>query len=144
MEADSPGRVIVEAWIENLRDVRTLESGAASEDQPRAIVVNDAVVDTGTTLISMPASLIQKLGLERTGIRRVRSAVGIQSVAIYDPVRFTIQGRDATIKVSEVPEGTPVLIGQVPLQLLDFVIDPRNHCLIGDPRHGGEWTYELY
>ena len=46
--------------------------------------------------------------------------------------------------VLEVPDGTPVLIGQLPLEHLDFVEDPRSRSLIGNPEHGGEPIYELY
>jgi hypothetical protein len=46
--------------------------------------------------------------------------------------------------VLEVPDGLPVLIGQIPLEHLDFVVDLRNRKLIGNPAHGGEHMYELY
>ncbi len=35
-------------------------------------------------------------------------------------------------------------IGQVPLELLDFVVDMRQRKLIGNPAHGGEHMYELF
>ena len=46
--------------------------------------------------------------------------------------------------VMEVPDDTPVLIGQIPLEHLDFVVDMRSHSLIGNPAHGGEHMFELY
>ena len=46
--------------------------------------------------------------------------------------------------VIEVPDGVPTLIGQIPLEALDFVVDPKNRVLIGNPAHGGQWMYELY
>jgi hypothetical protein len=46
--------------------------------------------------------------------------------------------------VLEAPASTPVLIGQISLEHLDFVIDPRSQKLIGNPAHGGEHTYEMY
>ena len=36
------------------------------------------------------------------------------------------------------------MIGQVPLELLDFVIDPRSGRLTGNPAHGGEHVFEMY
>jgi hypothetical protein len=62
---------------------------------------------------------------------------------VYDAVRLTIQGRDCTMDVMEVPDGTPVLIGQLPLEYLDFVVDLRSHSRIGNPAHGGEHMYDL-
>jgi hypothetical protein len=44
----------------------------------------------------------------------------------------------------EVPDGVPVLIGQIPLEALDLVVDLRGRRLIGNPAHGGEHVLELY
>jgi hypothetical protein len=74
----------------------------------------------------------------------VTSATGVIEAALYGPVQLTIQGRDCTMDVLEVPDSVPVLIGQLPLEHLDFVVDPRNRCLIGNPAHGGEHMYELF
>ena len=65
-------------------------------------------------------------------------------MAIYEAVRLTIQGRECTMDVLEVPDGVPVLMGQIPLEHLDFVIDPQSQSLSGNPRHGGEHMYEMY
>jgi hypothetical protein len=46
--------------------------------------------------------------------------------------------------VTEIPDDCPVLIGQVPLELLDFVVDPKGQRLIGNPAHGGEHMIEIY
>jgi hypothetical protein len=46
--------------------------------------------------------------------------------------------------VTEVPDDCPILIGQIPLELLDFVVDPSGQKLIGNPEHGGEHVVELY
>jgi hypothetical protein len=37
-----------------------------------------------------------------------------------------------------------VLIGRIPLHLLDFVVAPQSCSLIGNPAHGGKWMAELY
>ena len=38
----------------------------------------------------------------------------------------------------------PVLIGQIPLELLDWVVDPKGQRLIGNPEHGGEQIMEVF
>lgn len=63
---------------------------------------------------------------------------------VYGPVRLTVQGRDCNSDVSELPDDCPVLIGQVPLELLDFVVDPIGQRLMGNPEHGGEHMIEMY
>ena len=75
-------------------------------------------------LLSMPSRLIEELGLVRLCTRTARTAAGLLSFEIYEPVALTIQDRDCVVEVAELPDDCPVLIGQVPLELLDFVVDP--------------------
>jgi clan AA aspartic protease len=138
------GRVLTEVTIENVKDLYSVELGIILPDQVRKIVVADALVDTGATLLSVPTRLIQQLGLKKVGMKRVTASSGLAEAGIYEAVRLTIQGRSCTMDVMEVPDTVPVLIGQIPLEHLDFVVDLRNRKLIGNPAHGGEHVYELY
>ena len=138
------GRVLTEATIENLEDLWAAKRGLLSADKVRRITVRDALVDTGATLLSVPTQLIEKLGLEKTASKRVIASTGEGEAAVYSAVRLTIQGRSCTMDVMEVPDNVPVLIGQLPLEHLDLVVDLRSRTLIGNPAHGGEHVYELY
>lgn len=144
METNSMGRVLTEATVENLKDLWDVERGLLPSDQARRIAVDDALVDTGATLLSLPTRLIQQLGLSKTSSKRVTSSIGLAEAAVYDAVRLTIQGRSCTMDVMEVPDSVPVLIGQLPLEHLELVVDLRARSLIGNPAHGGEHVYELY
>ena len=144
METATMGRVVTEATVENLKDLWAVEQGLRTVDQARRLIIPDALVDTGATLLSMPTSLIHQLGLLQTSTKRVTSSVGLTQTGLYEAVRLTIQGRTCTMDVLEVPDGVPVLIGQLPLEHLDLVVDLRNRQLIGNPAHGGEHMYELY
>jgi predicted aspartyl protease len=144
METSSMGKVAVAAKIENLGDLIGVERGSMSPDQIRSIDVTDALVDTGATMLSMPKRLIEQLGLQPFRTRRARISAGLVDVTVYRAARLTIQGRDCVGDVSELPDDCPVLIGQVPLELLDFVVDPIGQQLIGNPAHGGEHMIEMY
>jgi predicted aspartyl protease len=144
METETMGRVRTEATIENLQDVWDAKRQRIPDDQVRRVTVPDALVDTGATMLSMPTRLIRQLGLEEQYKKRVRSSIGVSEAAVYAAVRLTIQGRECTMDVMEVPDGTPVLIGQLPLEQLDFVVDLQSRSLIGNPAHGGEQMFELY
>lgn len=144
MEMETVGRVLTEAKIENLEDLWAVKRGHLSAIKVRSVDVSDALVDSGATLLSLPISIIKTLGLDQTGTKRIRSSLGVGEARMFGPVRLTIQGRDCTMDVLEVPDGTPILIGQLPLEHLDFVIDMKAHKLIGNPAHGGEHIYELY
>ena len=144
METQTMGRVLTEATIQNLEDLWAAKRGLVTADQVRRISVADALVDTGATLLSLPTRLIKQLGLSKTSSKRVTSSAGLAEAGIFDAVRLTIQGRTCTMDVMEVPDTVPVLIGQLPLEHLDLVVDLRNRSLIGNPAHGGEHVYELY
>ena len=134
--------VTAEATIESLPDRWEAERGERRADQIRRVVVPDARVEEEMMLLSLPTRLIRRLGLARTGCKHFRR--NAEPEEMYWPVRLTIQGRECTMDVLEVPDGVPVLIGQIPLEHLDFVIDPQSRTLIGNPRHGGEHVYEMY
>ncbi len=142
-ELDEIGRVQTEATIANLKDLWAAERGLISPGEARRVTIADALVDTGATLLSLPTRLIEQLGLSPRGRKRVTSSTGNGEAAMYDAVRLTIQGRECTMDVMEVPDTVPVLIGQLPLEHLDFVVDLRSRTLIGNPAHGGEHVYEL-
>jgi clan AA aspartic protease len=143
MESETMGRVLVEATVENLKDLWEAESGYRSEEAVRRVVIGDALADTGATTLSLPTRLIRELGLSERGEKRVITSAGENQATMYEAVRLTIQGRDCTVDVMEVPDVVPPLIGQVPLELLDYVIDPAGQRLIGNPAHGGEHVVEL-
>jgi hypothetical protein len=88
--------------------------------------------------------LIRQLGLTKVGSKRVTCSTGLAQADLYEAVRLTIQDRTCTMDVLEVPDNVPVLIGQLPLEALDLVVDLRSRTLIGNPAHGGEHMYELY
>jgi predicted aspartyl protease len=144
MEIMTVGKVIVPARIENLQDAYDVEKGVLRAEELRTVEVCDALVDTGATLLSIPRRLIVQLGLTRRRARTARTAAGIVSFGIFGGVRLTIQGRDCIAEVCEVPDECPVLIGQTPLELLDFVVDPIGQRLIGNPEHGGEQMIDVF
>lgn len=144
METGTMGRVLTEATIENLADVWDAERGRMAPQSVRRVTVSDALVDTGATMLSLPCRMIRELGLTKRRSRRVRKSSGLHEADIYSTVRLIIGDRDCPTDVIEVPDDTPVLIGQIPLEALDYVVDLRARRLVGNPEHGGELMYDLY
>jgi predicted aspartyl protease len=144
METASMGKVITAAKIENLDDLFSVDKGFLKPEQVRAIEVTDAMVDTGATTLSLPKRYIQQLGLRSVRTRKARTIRGSTTLQMYGTVRLTIQGRNGVCDVIEIPDDCPVLIGQIPLELLDFVVDPIGQRLIGNPDHGGEDMIDMF
>jgi predicted aspartyl protease len=138
------GKVVVRARIANLRDLYNAEQGQLTPDQVRVIEVEDALVDTGATLLSLPTRYVQQLGLKHVRSRQARTSAGVVPLGIHEAVRLTVQGRECTVDVAEIPDVCPILIGQVPLELLDFVVDPAGQQLLGNPDHGGEHMIDVF
>jgi len=138
------GKVLVAARIENIGDLHGVDQSTLSADAVRTVIVPDALVDTGATGLSMPASLLAGLGLKHLRTRQARTSAGEIQVRLFGAVRLTVQGRDYPVDVTELPDGCPVLIGQIPLEAMDFVVDVTRHQLTGNPAHGGDHIIELY
>lgn len=137
------GRVVVPAVVESLDDCYRLQRGELAAEQVRRVEVVEALVDTGATGLSLPRTMILQLGLFPIRSRRAMTTAGIRDVPTYGAVRLTVLGRDCVCDVMEVDDACPVLIGQVPLELMDLVVDPGRRQLIGNPAHGGEHMIEL-
>jgi len=144
MEFAEVGRVLAEAKIENLTDLRDVDRKMLLPDQVRTAVVHDSLVDTGSTTLALPTRLIQQLGLKKAYEKRARTSGGTQQVNVFDAVRLTLLDRYCTVDVMEVPDDVPVLIGQIPLEMLDLVVDSQGRRLMGNPAHNGEHVLELY
>lgn len=142
MEPAVMGRVTVKAVIENLEDTFRNERGELDEMAIRRIEISDALVDTGATSLAMPKKHIEQLGLRLRRMKNTLTAGGLRSVGVYEAVRLTIQDRDCIVDVVELPNECPTLIGQIPLESMDWVVDPRGQRLIGNPAHDGKWMTE--
>lgn len=136
------GKVIVKIKLTNLKDT-FLKAAGARKAKPRAVEV-EALVDTGAARLCLKPTVIKKLGLERTDTVRSKTTNGDALRYKYEPVQLELMGRRENFDVVEVPEDVPNLVGQVPLEVLDFVVDARGQNLIPNPAHGGEQMTEEY
>jgi predicted aspartyl protease len=144
MENATMGKVLVRAKIENLVDLENRERGLLPADQVRSVEVTDALVDTGASTLLMPKRLISQLGLRHLRTRPGRGLEYSVPVSMSSVVRLTIEGRDCSLEVGEIDDKFPVLIGRIPLAMMDWVVDPQGQRLIGNPAHGGEQVIDVF
>jgi predicted aspartyl protease len=142
-EQQNMGRVLTEATIENLRDLWAAEERRMPPEDVRRLQLSDALVDTGATTLALPSRYIFELGLAKVREQNAVSSHGRRVVTIYEAVRLTLLGRSCIVEVMEVPDEVPALIGQIPLEMLDLVVDLQGRRLTGNPAHGGEHVLEL-
>ena len=138
------GRVLVAVTIENQYDLVRVAEGELSADRVRSVQIPEALVDTGAMYLSLPKRLIEQLGLRPERQKRMQTTNGSITRTIYGVAKLKIRDRSAAVEVAELPDDCPVLIGQLPLEAMDWVVDCANQQLIGNPAHGGEEMYESY
>jgi predicted aspartyl protease len=111
--------------------------------KPRTIET-EALVDTGATRLYLKPSVIQALGLQKVDQVASQTTNGTRIRGVYDPVRLDLMGRHGIFEVVDLDEKVPNLLGQIPLEYLDFVVDPKRKRLIPNPEHGENQMTEEY
>ena len=129
--------------LTNLEDVILANRGIITAEAVRRVVVEDALVDTGATRLSLPKPLIEQLGLTPFDTLKARTANGIVDRTIYSVVEFTLLGRTGSLPVTDLPADAPVLVGHMVLEQLDLCLDIRKG-LIYNPDHDNEWIDEAW
>ena len=137
------GKVVTRIKVANWDDLALLANGARTE-KPRALET-DAVVDTGAVKFYLKSSIIRELGLRPVGEIKTRTMSNrSEARTVFSPVALEIQGRTGRFDVVEIPDALPNIVGQIPLEDLDWVVDCKNQKLIPNPEHkNGELADEF-
>lgn len=103
--------------------------------QVRSVEV-EGLVDTGATTLIIPEDVSTALGLNQLGTKKLRLADGsVVEVPRVTGLLVEILGRDMECDALVLPAGTRTLIGQIPLEALDLVVDPKSGDLRPNPDH---------
>jgi clan AA aspartic protease len=128
--------VYSEITLKNAGDIVKARDGFIPEQQVRAVTVN-ALVDTGAGTLVINEEVRQKLGLVVKGLRRSTLADGTSSTwQITEPVEIRWKDRDSTCQPILLPGADSILLGAIPLEDMDLIVDPKRQELTG--AHGNE------
>jgi hypothetical protein len=89
------GRIVTSAVIENIEDLLLVRAGHRKPEEVRRIGIAEALVDTGTTFLSLPKSVLQKLGLGFQYTRRGITPGGSRRVRCTAPCDFRFKTASA-------------------------------------------------
>ena len=137
------GRVTVKIKVENVVDLGLVQRKQLLAKEVRSEEL-EALVDTGATLLCLPRAIIEKLAIFPIGTCKAETANGMVTRELFEAVRLTIMGRKCDVNVVEVSSDGSSLVGYIPLEALDFVVDPKAQKLIPNPKHHGEMVLDLY
>ena len=105
-----------------------------AERQGREVAC-ELLVDSGAAELALPAELIDALKLTELDTVRVFTADGGEhEYRVLGMVELEVQGRVCQVRAIELPRGAEPLLGAVPMEEMDWRIDPSQKQLVPNPR----------
>jgi len=133
------GTVHAEITIKNAADVVNVKRGLIREEEVRSIVVT-AVVDTGAASLVISEKQRQILGLGIVEERKARVADGRWVFCqLTEAVEVSWKDRQASCNAMVIPSAEAVLLGAIPLEWMDLIVNPGKQELVG--AHGDTPEY---
>jgi clan AA aspartic protease len=126
---------LVYADIELIRadDLALYRHGILPEDQIKHMRVS-ALVDSGAYLLSINDHIKEQLDLPVLEEQTVRLADDSEiRVKVVGPVEIRFENRSTTMRAIVLPGNAEPLLGVIPIEDLDVVIDPKQQRLIVNP-----------
>ena len=129
------GLVYAEIELVNSLDVGLSKRGYIEEGQIRTEKVK-ALVDSGAYMLCINEKIKNQLGLDRygDGHQTAQLANGeIVKLEIVGPVDVRFLNRSTTTRAMVLPGDAEVLLGAIPMEDLDVIIDPLKQTLALPP-----------
>jgi clan AA aspartic protease len=125
------GAVYTEITLVNSHDGWQAREGLIAGQDVHSVTVQ-ALVDTGAMSLVINEELQQKLGLKTVRKRFAQIANGQRVVCEEtDPVDITWKDRGSTLRAVVIPGAKTVLLGALPLEDLDLMVNPVTQELVG-------------
>jgi clan AA aspartic protease len=136
------GFIETEIALVNAGDEEDVKRGYISIDKVRKETVL-ATVDTGAMSLILTEELYQKLGLSQVGDINANLADGRRlPCKVTSSVVIFCQNRRTAVEAVVIPGAKKVLLGVLPLEGMDLIIDPKKQTLVGV--HGDEVVCTAY
>ena len=127
------GYVYAEIQLTNEDDLAFYRRGWAAENEIRRVTTT-ALVDSGAYDLVINKQTQEQLQLPVLGKRPVKLAdETIMEVDIVGPVEVRFETRTTTVRALVIPDTEEVLLGAIPLEGLDVIIDPLRERLLVNP-----------
>ena len=134
------GQVITTITVINRIDRVLAERGFIPTEEVRSCTLDNVMVDTGATLLCLPAAIISQLGLVRGIETSVETTAGVKPGQIFRDVELCIGIRSGTFDCLELTQVDYALLGVIPMETLGVEPDLKNHKLRVLPMNS-EQTY---
>jgi clan AA aspartic protease len=124
------GNIFAEIIVKNAEDLALFKAGHIAEKDVRTVTLT-AVVDTGATTLMINEDIFNQLGLSVVETRSINLAGGARMQGkVTSSVHVHWKNRFAAVSAVVLPQGKP-LLGVIPLEFMDLVVDPIRPELVG-------------
>jgi clan AA aspartic protease len=136
------GYFMEEITLENVIDRGLANRGYIEESEIRSLTVQ-AMPDTGAWTLVISEEIRQKLGLAIEGSSDSTLADGtISNYPMTESVKIQWKNRSIALPAVVIPDAKDVLLGALPLEGMDLIVDPVRKQLAG--AHGDQPLHVLY
>jgi clan AA aspartic protease len=131
-----------EITLENIIDRGFFDRGYMKESEIRALKV-EAIPDTGAWTLVINEEIRQKLGLtiEETSISSLADGKS-DTYDVTGGIKIRWKDRSTILPAVVVPNAKEILLGALPLEAMDLMVDPVHGKLVGV--HGDQQLHVLY
>jgi clan AA aspartic protease len=134
--------VYTEITLKNAVDEAIVAAGIVKDYEVRQTTVQ-AVVDTGAWTLVINEDIREELGLPITGASSGTLADGTRGTySMAGPLEVIWKDRRATCDAIVVPHAEDVLLGAIPLEALDLIVNPHKEEVVG--AHGDQVLHLIY
>jgi clan AA aspartic protease len=127
------GYVYADIQLTNEDDLAFRRRGWAAENEIRRVTTR-ALVDSGAYDLIINKDIQEQLQLPVLGKRTIKLAdETLLEVEIVGPVEVRFETRATTVRALVLPDTEEVLLGAIPLEGLDVIIDPLRERLLVNP-----------
>jgi clan AA aspartic protease len=129
------GLVYAELDLFNGGDFYLNRQGLLDENEIKKVNVT-ALVDSGAYMLSINENIKTQLDLPVIEEQFVTLAdESTIQVEVVGPVEVRFENRSTTVRAIVLPGDAEVLLGAIPMEDMDVLIDPRQRKLVVNPKH---------
>lgn len=121
--------IVLYCWA----DIILQQSGYINENEIKKVQTK-ALVDSGAYMLAINEVIKNMLDLKVIKQQRMELAYGtLEDVDIVGPVSLWFENRQTSCNAVVLPGDNEVLLGVIPMEDLDVIIDPKSQSLIVNP-----------
>ena len=129
------GLVYAEIELFNAGEMYEFRKGFISEENIKRVKVA-ALVDTGSYMLTINDSIRNQLDLPL--IEKQFSVLADDTeieVEVVGPVEVRFENRRTSVDAIVIPMASEVLLGSIPMEDMDVLVDPKQQKLVVNPKH---------